>query len=324
MQSLQTQVEPATWRLQGASIQGAFAPTPFPSALQQTTKDYQLPLNSVPPRSRTVQARSRASVARQLLSACHFCAHHCGVNRLAGERGPCCAGASARCFLAQTEVTDEPELIPCFAIALSGCDLRCDFCVSGAESWNPGAGYPLDATEVGRRATRALASGARSIMIMGGEPSIHLPTALELVANLPETAMLVWKTNTHGTALTNSLLDGLFDVWVADYKFGNDDCATRLAHVPNYTQVVRENLRWAAAHTRLIVRHLLMPGHVECCWKAVAEWLAVELPQATVSLRTGFWPGWHSRRHRELFRTTNRAELARACAIAEECGLENL
>ena len=42
-----------------------------------------------------------------------------------------------------------------------------------------------------------------------------------------------------------NLLDGMFDVWLADYKFGNDACAQRLAKVPDYVRVVRENLLWA-------------------------------------------------------------------------------
>jgi putative pyruvate formate lyase activating enzyme len=271
--------------------------------------------------SRAGIARVRAKQAFELLSNCHFCAHHCGVNRLAGEPGRCHAGSSARFFIAQTEVSDEPEVAPCFAVALSGCDLRCDFCVSGAESWNPRAGAPLDVGVVVRHATAALASGARSIMILGGEPTIHLHAALELVATLPDDAMLVWKTNAHGTAIARALLDGMFDVWVADYKFGNDACAERLAHVRGYTDVVRENLQWAAGHTRLIVRHLIMPGHVECCWSPIVRWLAHELPWVTVSLRAGFWPGWHSARHPELCRTTSRQELDRAKSIALDHGL---
>ena len=128
------------------------------------------------------------------------------------------------------------------------------------------------------KAKIALQHGARTVMVLGGEPTIHLPAVLELVSALPETAKLIWKTNAHGSASARELLDGMFDVWVADFKFGNDACAQRLAKIPDYVRVVQENLRWAARHSELIVRHLLMPGHVECCWRPVAEWLAENLP----------------------------------------------
>ena len=250
--------------------------------------------------NRSAVAAERALLARAHLAECRLCAHDCGVNRLAGETGPCHAGASARFFTAQVEVADELELIPTFAIALSGCDLRCDFCITGESSWNPRAGLALDARALATQAEEALRNGANSIMILGGEPTIHLPDVLELVSHLPDTARLVWKTNAHGSVQARKLIDGLFDVYLADFKFGNDACAQRLAKIPDYVRVVRENLLWAAQDGGLIVRHLLMPGHLECCWRPVAEWLAAELPGTRISLRAGFWPAWKTARHADL------------------------
>ncbi len=270
---------------------------------------------------RALVARERARMARAALADCRLCAHDCGVNRLSGERGLCHAGAEARCFTAQVEVSDELELIPTFAIALSGCDLRCDFCITGKESWNAAAGTPLNVIEMAARAERALNNGARTIMVLGGEPTIHLPTALELVAALPDSAKLIWKTNAHGSARAREWLDGMFDVWLADFKFGNDACAQRLAKVPDYVAVVRENLLWANNHSNLIVRHLLMPGHLDCCWRPVAEWLASELRGVKVNLRTGFWPAWHAARHPELTQPAANPETRKAWEIARTCNL---
>lgn len=256
-----------------------------------------------------------------MLADCRFCAHDCGVNRLAGETGLCHAGAEARFFCAQIEVSDELELIPTFAVALSGCDMRCDFCITGASSWNPQAGAGLEARAMATKARATLQDGARTIMVLGGEPTIHLPAVLEFVSLLPETAKLVWKTNAHGSAQARELLDGLFDVWLADFKFGNDACAQRLAKTPDYFRVIEENLRWADAHSELIVRHLLMPGHVDCCWRPVAAWLAANLPGVKVNLRSGFWPAWHAARHAELRRPVSTPESARAVVLAHEFGL---
>ena len=158
-------------------------------------------------------------------------------------------------FSAQAEVSDELELIPTFAVALSGCDLRCDFCITGRESWDARAGLGFNAAEMAGRAKQALQNGARTVMVLGGEPTIHLPSALEFISLLPESAKLIWKTNAHGTAQARELLDGMFDVWLADFKFGNDACAQRLAKVPDYVRVVRRicfglqaKLVWSAEH----------------------------------------------------------------------------
>jgi putative pyruvate formate lyase activating enzyme len=271
---------------------------------------------------RSALARERLPAARAALADCRLCAHACGVNRFTSSAGQCHAGAVARIFSAQIEVSDELELIPTFAIAFSGCDLRCDFCITGRESWYARAGIPAAPGRIAEDAIAALNRGARTIMFLGGEPTIHLPTALEIVAALPDEATLLWKTNAHGTAAARMLLEDIFDVWVADYKFGNDACAQRLAAVPDYQRVVRENLCWAARHSRLIVRHLLMPGHVDCCWAPVAAWLAEELPAVSVNLRSGFWPAWQSARHPELKRSVTIEESRRARTIADQCQLQ--
>jgi len=256
-----------------------------------------------------------------MLAECDFCAHRCGVNRLEGERGLCHAGPEPRVFAAQVEVSDELELIPTFSIAFSGCDLRCDFCITGGQSWNPLAGELFDAMALAGRALSALEQGARSVMILGGEPTIYLPSVLEFVGEMPAETKLVWKTNAHGTEHARGLLDGMFDVWVADYKFGNDVCAERLAKVRAYSERVQENLCWAARHTDLIIRHLLMPGHLDCCWRPVAEWLTEHMSGVKINLRSGFWPAWHAARHPELRGAITLDETQRAVALAKELRL---
>jgi len=266
-------------------------------------------------------------LARQSLADCHLCLHHCGADRLAGPSGRCHAGPDARFFAAQTDVSDELQLLPSFAVSLSGCNLRCDFCITGAPSWNPRAGSELDAVRLADRARAALAHGARSLMILGGEPTIHLPGLLELVAALPDNATLVLKTNACFTEAARPLLSGLFDVWLPDLKFGNADCAHRLAAIPHaadYWTTVTSNLLWMVGEgdtSELIVRHLLMPGHVDCCWAPAAHWLSQHLPDVKVSLRSGYWPAWHAARHPELRVPLPRTELDRALALAQECRL---
>lgn len=270
---------------------------------------------------RAALSAQRVTLARSALARCNLCSHHCGVDRLSGPAGRCHAGPLARVFSAQTEVSDEIALGPTFAIAFSGCDLRCDFCITGRESWDARAGEPFDAAALSARASAALASGASSVMFLGGEPTVHLPAALDLASRLPDEATLIWKTNAHASPGARALLDGIFDVWLPDFKFGNDACARRLARVENYSAIVRENILWAAERHRVIVRHLLMPGHVECCWRPVAAWLSANLPGVEVSLRESFWPAWNSRRHTELGGPCVSGEIKLARAIAADHGL---
>lgn len=179
----------------------------------------------------------------------------------------------------------------------------------------------MNVTQIAHKATSALENGARSVMILGGEPTVHLPNVLELVSLLPEEAYLIWKTNAHASSQSRDYLQGLFDCWLVDYKFGNDTCAFQLSGVRNYSEVVQENLQFAHQDSELIVRHLLMPGHVYCCWQKVATWIAACLPQVKVHLMFGFWPAWQSQKHPEFQKQTTPTELDDARKIAETLNL---
>lgn len=229
------------------------------------------------------------------------------------------AAIAPRVFSAQVEVGDEMELIPAFAIALSGCNMRCVFCITGDASWHAARGAEIDTVALAARAAHAVKSGvAKTILILGGEPTVHLPWLLEFVTHLPDDARLILKTNGLSPSPARELLDGLFDVWLVDFKFGNDRCAVALSGTSGYRGAVEETLLWADARADLIVRHLLMPGHVACCWKPVAAWIAEHLPRTKVSLRFGYWPAWKAERIPGLGRPTTLAEQTEALAIAEE------
>ena len=114
--------------------------------------------------------------------------------------------------------------------------------------------------------------------------------------------------------------DDWVTTFVADFKFGNDACAQRVAGVPRYVEVVTRNL--LATADRLIVRHLLLPGHFECCYRPIVAWLAEHLPRAKFSLRDGFLPKWQARRHAELGRTLSPAEATQARRAGDRSGIE--
>lgn len=113
-------------------------------------------------------------------------------------------------------------------------------------------------------------------------------------------AARVWKSDFHCTPEAFDLLDGVVDVFVADFKFGNDACARRIAGVGDYMRILARNLRIAAGQSRLIVRHLLLPGHLACCYRPIAQWMAANLPDVPFSLREGYLPSWRSARFAEL------------------------
>lgn len=263
----------------------------------------------------------RLAAARQHLDACSLCEHRCLANRSAGQIGPCRAGPAARVFRQRVEYGEEIELIPSHLFYLSGCDLRCRFCIAEANAFNPKIGTPLTPPFLQAAIAGARVHRPKTLQWVGGEPTIHLPAILQVMSEVEHLLPIVWKSDFHGTEQAFALLEGVVDTFVADFKFGNDDCAQRLASVPGYFQTVTRNLRLASKMGNLIVRHLLLPGHLKCCFEPITRWLAEQLPEVKFSLRDGYLPRWLARHDSDLARPLDAATARQARAIAQRLGL---
>lgn len=259
--------------------------------------------------------------AEQHLAECALCEHRCSVNRLAGERGPCHAGAEARVFRHRIEFGEEVELVPSHLFYLSGCDLRCAFCIAESNAFNPGVGTVLSASFLADAIRWGRDRGARNIQWVGGEPTIHIPAILRAMAGCGELPPVVWKSDFFGTPAAFELLQGITDIYVADFKFGNDACARRLAKVDRYVAIVTRNLDIAACQADLIVRHLLLPGHFDCCYRPIVDHMARELPGVKFSIRDGYLPRWQAHHYGELAHPLDRHVAAAARELAISKGL---
>jgi putative pyruvate formate lyase activating enzyme len=252
---------------------------------------------------------------------CRLCERRCGVDRMAGQAGFCRATTEARVYRQRVEWGEEVELIPSHLFYLSGCNLRCAFCIGESEAFDPRCGRPLEASFLAETLAAGRAAGARNLQWVGGEPTIHLPALLRTMAAGGPLPRVVWKSNFFGTPESFALLEGLVDVYVADFKFGNDACARRIAGVEGYLATVTRNLALAAGRARLIVRHLLLPGHQECCYRRIVDWLGRNLPETPLSLVEGYLPRWNASRFEELSAPLPAGEALRARALATEAGL---
>jgi putative pyruvate formate lyase activating enzyme len=267
---------------------------------------------------------ANVSLANAQLQHCHLCEHRCGANRLDGERGPCKAGSEARVFRHRVECGEEAELVPSHLFYLSGCDLRCAFCIAEANAFDPSRGRPLTPDFFSTAVEWGRLQGARNVQWVGGEPTIHIPAILEAMAGLADLPPIVWKSDFYGTPTAFDLIEDVVSVFVADFKFGNDGCASRIARVPEYVRIVTRNLKRVAGSSDLIVRHLLLPGHFECCFQPIVAWLEEHLPTVKFSLRDGYLPRWQSARLPELAAPLSRGEGQRARDYAMKRGLNVL
>lgn len=252
---------------------------------------------------------------------CLLCEHRCGVDRRIAHRGPCKATTTPRVFRHRVEYGDEAELAPSHLFYLSGCDLRCVFCINELNAFDPRRGQDLSAEFFHRAVAEGLRQGARTLQWVGGEPTIHLPAILEVMADCPRLPPIVWKTDLHSTPEALELLNGVVDVYLADFKFGNDDCARRLGGVSRYVEIITRNLQIVAGRGNLIVRHLLLPGHLDCCFRPIAAWLRSHLPEVRLSVRDGYLPHWQAEHYAELSRPLPLGHAEQARTLAQQAGV---
>lgn len=267
------------------------------------------------------ELRRRAAQAKASLGACMLCERRCGVDRLAGERAPCGLDQRTYCFKRHVSYAEELRLLPSYMVYFAGCNFRCRFCVQGPTCFDPLRGVEVEPTAAAQDFAALVDRGARTINLLGGEPSIHLHTILEIAAAADTPLPLVLNSNMYMTPEVLELLDGVVSLYVADFKFGNDQCAARLAGVERYVGVVTRNLLAVAPRAELLVRHLLMPGHVECCLRPVAQWLAANLPNVAMTLMTGYVPAYRAEGDPLIGRCLTEAERLQAEQLVRDLGL---
>ena len=249
----------------------------------------------------TIDWDARLEAARVLASPCRLCAIECGVDRLGGERGRCGLADVTPIYARMLHFGEEHHLIPSYIVSLSGCSMHCTFCSEDKHLRAPFSGAVFSAEALASALKEAITTQrprARNINFVGGEPSISLPFLLEtakaLAEQWPEHPPLLLNSNGYLTSDALALCEGVFEIFVFDLKFGSDDCGWRIGKVKGYQEVVLSALRGAAAFTPapdIVVRHLLMPGHVDCCTLPVLEWFAEHFSEhATLNVMPGFVP----------------------------------
>ena len=222
---------------------------------------------------------------------CDVCAEQCGVNRLAGELGRCGLGEHAQVYKEYVHLGEERALVPSHTIYLSGCNFRCVFCSDMGPVAQPlRHGVQVSPLKLAKRIAQRRTEGARNVNFVGGLPDVNLLYILRTLSHCPADTHVVWNTNLWTTYEAIERLRGIVGTWLVDLKFGDERCALKLSGARDYLPRLHALLPLAARSGELIVRHLLMPGHLECCTKPALNWLSRHIPDVSVNIMTGYHP----------------------------------
>jgi putative pyruvate formate lyase activating enzyme len=235
----------------------------------------------------------KVELCRRVITNCRLCAHRCGINRTIGELGVCRLAENGIVAEHFVHIAEESPINPSLVLNLAGCGLRCRFCQQSALlTPETVPGEPLNSALWEKFDTRE----ARSLSFVGGNPDESLYAILRFLESAPANWLLplVWNCHSYATLETLSLLEGVVDVYVPDFKYGNDACGLKLSAVSHYTETAQTAIQaMLEQDVPVMIRILVLPGHLECCHLPGLKFLA-SLPQNNlrISVRGQYCPDW--------------------------------
>lgn len=282
----------------------------------------------------------RAENARQRLAECRMCPRQCKVNRLEGKKGVCGTGSQVEVASYSPHFGEESPLVGSSGsgtIFISHCNLLCVFC-QNYEISHLGEGTKATAGQLASMMISLQRQGCHNINFV--TPSHVVPqilAALPIAIEKGLTVPLVYNTSGYDSVTTLQLLEGVFDIYMPDFKFWSTESAKRFAKAPDYPEKAREAIREMhrqvgdlilderkVAMKGLLVRHLVMPGCLEET-ADIMRFLASEIsPRTYVNVMDQYRPCGRARQYPPIDRQLSREEYDQARKEAEKAGLTRL
>ena len=278
----------------------------------------------------------RIEEAKRHLSSCRLCPRYCEVDRLQGKVGFCQATDRVRVYKYKQHFGEEPPISGTQGsgiIFFSNCTLGCYFCQN----------FPFSHNQLGRDISpRTLAKMMLVLQEQGAHninwvtPTHFIPQLLEALKLAIESGLrlpIVYNTNGFDSPEALSLLEGIVDIYLPDFKYALSEPAHKYSKAriyPDASQTaIKEMFRQVGflrmnedgiATRGMIVRHLILPGQLDNTFE-VLRFLAEEIsPHIHLSLMTQYLPIWEASKFSEINRKISRREYEIVSRWVEDFG----
>jgi len=247
----------------------------------------------------------KIELANRIFQDCILCERRCRIDRRKTSGN--CGVKEARIASEFLHYGEENVLVPSYTVFFSGCTFHCVFCQNWDISQQVCGLYvkpEILATAISKRKNE----GARNVNWVGGDPTSNLAYILQVLKECKENIPQVWNSNMYCSEETMRLLDGIIDVYLTDFKYGDDDCAKRLSKVDNYTKIVKRNHKIAYKQGEIIIRHLVIPNHIKCCSEPILQWICKNVPEVAVNVMAQYKPEYHAYEYKDIARPLSAEE----------------
>ena len=258
------------------------------------------------------------------LAKCEICPFRCKVNRLSGQVGRCGCGDKIRVAKYQLHYFEEP----CISgksgsgtVFFSNCNFKCIFCQNYKIS-QEGKGNEVTIEELANIFLKLQQEGANNINLV--TPTMYAYQIIEAIKlarmnglNLP----IIYNSNGYENVETLRDLRGYVDVYLPDLKYYADELAIKYSKVPNYFEIATKAILEMINQVGLpefdengmikkgvIIRHLVLPGHIQNS-KHILKWLKENVEgKAYVSVMAQYFPTYKAKEDEYLNRKLTRKE----------------
>lgn len=221
------------------------------------------------------------------------------------------------------------------AIFFTNCTMRCVFCQN----------YPISQQGVGQEYTIDQLANMYLLLQKRGCENINFVTpthllpqilmALEIAVPRGFKLPLVYNTSGYECVEIVQLLDGIFDIYLPDIKYADDEMALKYSGVNDYVENNRASLKEmyrqvgelecderGAARRGLIVRHLVLPEGISGSEESL-RWMAEHLsPNIHVALMSQYFPAYEAPEIPEIARRVKGSEYRPLASLHEELGFD--
>lgn len=212
------------------------------------------------------------------LSKCDICPRKCGVNREKGELGFCKMKDKIKIARYSLHYWEEPIIFGetgSGTIFFSGCNLKCIFCQNYKIS-SENMGKEISVERLKEICLELQNMGANNINLVTGTHFLPLiKEALILAKKEGLTIPIVYNTSSYENVESLKEMEGLIDIYLPDLKYYDNKLAENFSLANNYFEIATNAIKEMVRQTGkpviennimkkgVIVRHLLLPNHLE-------------------------------------------------------------
>lgn len=277
-----------------------------------------------------------AEELRVRLGRCDLCPHRCGADRGAGGRGRCKTGLLPVVSSFHAHFGEERPLVGRFGsgtIFFTHCNLACVFCQNYDIS-HLGRGEEVSYEDLADMMIHLQKRGCHNINLVT-PTHVNYAVVRALIIAVPRGLCLplVYNSGGYDSADILSLMEGVYDIYMPDFKYMDADAASRYSGAPDYPEVASAALREmhrqvgdlildaaGVALRGLLVRHLVLPNNAART-DLVMNFIAGISRNTYINIMDQYRPEYRAGSFADLKRRVTGAEFEQAVEWARRAGL---